>query len=279
MRRSELIYNFLKPLSDTTKQDEDIFHSKLVDISLKRMIKTVPAKFLQERGQHLDSFLQSFINSTEPQKAKPAVPNMKDIFNYAEKSLDCTSGEESPVIEFDFKEESSQQQQSSKRLFKVNSIYDYIIIILTRICNLKGYNFILSKLLRILQPVLHNTIEYVFHLSVQVKINNLLSKENVNKSILYLKATLEEMENQELQSSTNMEKMRKQKSLDTLNTLQSYFSNFMPNYLSFLNPNNQTGYFLHSVFQYQLLNKQFFYLFFNLIFEDVFPELIEKKSY
>lgn len=283
LKRSELIYNFLKPPSDSTTQQEDIFHSKLVDINLKKMIKTVPAKFSQERGQHLDPFLQTFISSTESQKAKGIVPNLKDIFNYNEESDSSSSTEESsPDNEIDFKIDTSNQHKA-KRTFKVNSIYDYLIIILTRICNLKSYNRLVVKFLRILQPVLSNTIEYVFHLSVQVKVNNLLSRENVNKCIIMLKDTIQELETKEEdnRSLTKLEKQRKLKSQETLTTLQNYFNNFLPTYLSFLNVNNQTGYFLHQVFQYQLLNKQFFYLFFNLIIEDVFPEIVDvdKKKF
>ena len=278
LKRSELIYNFLKPPSDSTTQQEDIFHhSKLVDINLKKMIKTVPAKFSQERGQNLDAFLKNFINSTESQKSKGNVPNLKDIFNYNNES-DSQSSEESPESDpVDFRE--SDQASKRRDVFKVNSIYDYLIIVLTRICNLKNYGGLMVKLLRVLQPVLNNTIEYIFHLSVQSKVNNLLTRVNLNKSILFLKATILEMETKEAEARgpSKLEKMRKQKSQETLRALQEYFNDFLPGYLSFLNLNTQTGYFLHSVFQYQLLNKQFFYLFFNLLIEDVFPEIIDKK--
>lgn len=283
LKRSELIYNFLKPPSDSTTQQEDIFHhSKLVDINLRKMVfKTMPAKFSQERGQNLDSFLKNFISSTESQKGKSNVPNLKDIFNYNNES-DSPSSEESPEGDLiDFKEHESSGQQASKRgdVFKVHSCYDYLIIILTRICNLKSYGGLVIKLLRVLQPLLNSTIEHIFHLSVRSKVNNLLTRENINKSILFLKATILEMEAKEADARglTKLEKMRKQKSQDTLRTLQDYFNNFLPAYLSLLNLNNQTGYFLHSVFQYQLLNKQFFYLFFNLLIEDVFPEIVDKK--
>ena len=284
LKRSELIYNFLKPPSDSTTQQEDIFHTKLVDINLKRMIRTVPAKLQQERGQNLDTFLKNFIASTESQKAKGNVPNLKDIFNYNNEELhdSSSSSEESPDNEFDFNQESRQQlNQKRNSIFKVNSIYDYLIIILTRICNFKSYNSLIIRLLRILQPILSNTIEYIFHLSVQVKVNNLLTRKNINKSISMLKATILELDGKEEETKnqlSKLERLKKQKSQETLRTLQDYFNNFLPDYLSFFNLNNQTGYFLHSVFQYQLLNKQFFYLFFNLLIEDIFPEiLIEKR--
>lgn len=281
LKRSELIYNFLKPPSDSTTQQEDIFHhSKLVDINLRKMIKTMPAKFSQERGQNLDSFLKNFINSTESQKGKGNVPNLKDIFNYNNES-DSPSSEESPESDpADFKENDGGQAAGKRtEVFKVHAIYDYLIIVLTRICNLKSYSGLVVKLLRLLQPVLNNTIEHIFHLSVRSKVNSLLTRDNLNKSILFLKATILEMESKENEARglSKLEKMRKQKSQDTLRTLQNYFSNFLPAYLSLLNLNNQTGYFLHSVFQYQLLNKQFFYLFFNLMIEDVFPEIVDKK--
>lgn len=239
------------------------------------MIKTVPAKmFSQERGQHLDSFLNSFIQSIEPQKAKGNVPNLKDIFTDIEQSGENLE-DNNLDNEFEFIND-KQNINKNQNLFKANSIYDYLIIILTRICNLKFSNTLLCKLLTILQPVLNNTIEYIFHLSIKVKINNLLTRDNINKCIQLLKDTLIEIDEQkdEQQTLTKLEKLRKQKSQETLNTLQDYFNNYLPDYLWFLNLNNQTGYFLHSIFQYQLLNKQLLYLFFNLIIEDLFPEIV-----
>ena len=245
------------------------------------MIKTVPAKmFSQERGQHLDSFLNSFINSTESQKAKGNVPNLKDIFTEEQSDENCDDNINLDMNEFEF---NNYKQTTNRNQFKANSIYDYLIIILTRICNLKFSNTLLCKLLSILQPVLNNTIEYIFHLSIKIKINNLLTKDNINKSILLLKDTILEIDQQkdEQQTLTKLEKLKRQKSQETLHTLQDYFNNFLPNYLSFLNLTNQTGYFLHSIFQYNLLNKQILYLFINLILEDLFPEIVnfDKKKY
>ena len=61
MKGSQLLFNFL------TSEDE--FTTKfLPDIKLGKMMKSIIVK---EKGRHLESFLQSFIQSTIAEKPKP----------------------------------------------------------------------------------------------------------------------------------------------------------------------------------------------------------------
>jgi len=69
LRGSELLYDFLRP---SCAEAASRFDQKLLpDVKLGRFFRKVPNKLVKEKGQHLDVFLQSFIQSCESPKPKP----------------------------------------------------------------------------------------------------------------------------------------------------------------------------------------------------------------
>lgn len=80
LKGSDLIFSFLT-LSDLSAcqavGDGSLMGSNLLpDLGLGRMMRTVPLKLRKERGQHLESFLQTFIASTEPPKPRPRLDHI-----------------------------------------------------------------------------------------------------------------------------------------------------------------------------------------------------------
>ena len=75
LKGSDLIFSFLT-LSDLSAShavgDGSLVGSNLLpDLGLGRMIRHVPFKLRKERGQHLETFLQTFVASTEAPKPRP----------------------------------------------------------------------------------------------------------------------------------------------------------------------------------------------------------------
>lgn len=65
LKGSELLYTFLKSNSKFTS-------SILPDINdVSKLVRTKAMKLVKEKGQHLESFLHSFVSSTEAGKPKP----------------------------------------------------------------------------------------------------------------------------------------------------------------------------------------------------------------
>lgn len=72
---SDLIFSFLT-LSDLSVcqavgENSAISSNLLPDLGFSRLMRHVPMKLRKERGQDLESFLQTFIASTESPKPKP----------------------------------------------------------------------------------------------------------------------------------------------------------------------------------------------------------------
>ena len=75
LKGSDLIFSFLT-LSDLSacqaNSDSSVMGSNLLPVlGFSRMMRHVPMKLRKERGQDLETFLQTFIASTEAPKPKP----------------------------------------------------------------------------------------------------------------------------------------------------------------------------------------------------------------
>jgi sorting nexin-14 len=273
-QRSELLYNFLKP--SASKKQQDIFNSRMMGINIKKMIKTVPAKFSQEKGQHLDAFLTNFVNSTEAQKVRGNVPDLKDIFNYVDEckeSFDSESATSSMFNSLPFEIEPPTDQSC----FSSQWVYDYFTFFLTRICLSRSFSTICAFLLRLLQPILKPTVNCLFDLLLDRKLNEFLTVDNITYSLQQLRLSLLAID--PLQPATTppySSSEAQAKCKQSLANMQKYFQQ-MFQYVPGLAAPQSTVFFVHSVFQHQLLNKQLFYLLFSLLIEDLFPEIVERK--
>lgn len=72
LSNSQLLADFLSPNGGETQFLDKI----LPDVNLGKIIKSVPGKLMKEKGQHLEPFIMSFINSCESPKPKPSRPEL-----------------------------------------------------------------------------------------------------------------------------------------------------------------------------------------------------------
>ncbi|KAG9510265.1 Sorting nexin-14 [Fragariocoptes setiger] len=150
LRKSELVHAFLCSSTDTK------FNSGILsDIRLGKMIKTVPAKLSYERGQHLESFLTSFIASTESNSCLDQVINKnfgancfetraKDLHYILKQSLcendnydglekEGLTGSSHHSIELESSQTADTQNGTQIPTFECQSLYDCILYLLLRV--------------------------------------------------------------------------------------------------------------------------------------------------
>lgn len=279
-QRSELLYNFLKPA--VSQKQADIFNSRMVGINIKKMIKTMPAKFSQEKGQHLDAFLNNLIGSTEAQKVRGNVPDLKDIFNYVEESNAPSSDSESagfsPQATFfgPFTSTSNVHLDVRNGHYSSQWIYDYFTFFVTRICLTRSLGSICAFLLRIFQPLLKPTVNHWFDLLLDRKMCEFLTVANIRYALQQLRLSLTtiDLTQSEPAPARYSHLDAKCKYKQSLDNMQKYFAR-ITEYVPGLTAPQNTVYFVHSVFQHQKLNKQLIYLLISLLLEDFFPEICE----
>ncbi|CAG2061289.1 unnamed protein product, partial [Timema podura] len=79
LRGSDLLHAFLRSSTDFVPASSTGLAGAVPE-GLGRMIRrSVPIRLRKERGQHLDTFLSSFVQSTEASKAKPSKYEWKDV--------------------------------------------------------------------------------------------------------------------------------------------------------------------------------------------------------
>nr|XP_021509529.1 sorting nexin-14 [Meriones unguiculatus] len=125
LSNSQLLADFLSPNGGETQFLDKI----LPDVNLGKIIKSVPGKLMKEKGQHLEPFIMSFINSCESPKPKPSRPeltilsptseNNKKLFN----DLFKNNANRAENIE------RKQNQNYFMEVMTVDGVYDYLMYV------------------------------------------------------------------------------------------------------------------------------------------------------
>ncbi|OBS74112.1 hypothetical protein A6R68_15349 [Neotoma lepida] len=125
LSNSQLLADFLSPNGGETQFLDKI----LPDVNLGKIIKSVPGKLMKEKGQHLEPFIMSFINSCESPKPKPSRPeltilsptseNNKKLFNDLFKN-NANRAETT---------ERKQNQNYFMEVMTVDGVYDYLMYV------------------------------------------------------------------------------------------------------------------------------------------------------
>ncbi|XP_054162308.1 sorting nexin-14-like [Oppia nitens] len=265
LKGSELVYNFLK-------SEEEFTTGFLSDIRFGKMIRTVPAKFAKERGQHLEPFLQSFIASTEQIKPKPLQNDISELLEYSPHEFAMTNLHR-PLYQFmDQWKESEQHFNSEIDPKRVHSqlfyVYDYLLFLLMRFYNINEF---ILKILFTLRPVLRKTIQSFSEWYLKWKLkNSLLIPQRIVNLIFILRNSLY-FESHLPQRTSQQKKQRSQMTL-------KYAKEFVPKWLIVnvlgKDKHEEVVYLFYSIFQYPLLNKQLLYIIFDIILKHLFPEIL-----
>jgi sorting nexin-14 len=269
LKGSELVYNFLR-------SSEEFTTGFLPDIKIGKMIKTVPAKFSKERGQHLEPFLLSFISSTEQMKPKPVKNEISELLEYSpsefamaslHKALYQNMGQWNENYITD--NEISKSETSSERLYaQLDFVYDYILFFLIRFYNLNNW---FLKFLFMFRPLFRKTLQSMSEWYLRTKLKkSLLVPQRMVELIHLLRDSL--YFEKDLPPRTSQQK--KQRSQLALKYAKEFIPNWIVVNILGKERHEEVIFLLFSIFQYPLLNKQLLYLIFDIIVKELFPEIL-----
>ena len=187
LKGSELVFNFLR-------SPEEFTTGFLPDIRFGKMIRTVPAKFSKERGQHLEPFLLSLICSVEQIKAKPSKNEMSELLEYSPHEFAMANLHRPLYQNMGQWNDSSDgptdhSRCDSQRIYaQLDYVYDYLLFFLIRFYNINKW---VLKILFTFRPLLRKTLQSIseWYLRRKVK-NSLLVSERVVELIHLLRDSL-----------------------------------------------------------------------------------------
>lgn len=269
LKGSELVYNFLR-------SSEGFTTGFLPDIKIGKMIKTVPAKFSKERGQHLEPFLLSFISSTEQMKPKPVKNEISELLEYSpsefamanlHRSLYQNMGQWNGNYITD--NEISKSETSSERIYaQLDFVYDYILFFLIRFYNLNNW---FLKFLFMFRPLFRKTLQSMSEWYLKTKLKkSLLVPQRIVELIHLLRDSLYFEKDIPLRTS----QQKNQRSQLALKYAKEFIPNWVVVNILGKEKHEEVMFLLFSIFQYPLLNKQLLYLIFDIIVKELFPEIL-----
>ena len=266
LKGSQLVFAFLR-------SPEEFTTGFLPDIRFGKMIRTVPAKFAKERGQHLEPFLLSFISSTEQIKPKPSKNEMSELLEYSphefamanlHKPLYQNMGQwnDSNVNPIDSKTD------TERTYAELEYVYDYLLFFLIRFYNIKEW---ILNILFSFRPLLRKTLQSLTEWYVRRKLKRSLFVSQRMVELIHLLRDSLYFENDLSLRTSQLKKIRSQTAL-------KFAKQFIPKWIvtNVLDKekHEEVMYLLFSLFQYPLLNKQLIYLIFDIIVKQLFPEIL-----
>uniref|UniRef100_A0A8C9RQE2 Sorting nexin-14 n=1 Tax=Scleropages formosus TaxID=113540 RepID=A0A8C9RQE2_SCLFO len=180
LSNSQLLADFLSPHS----MESQFLDKMLPDVNLGKIIKSVPGKLIKEKGQHLESFIQSFFNSCESPKPKPSRPeltilsptseNNKKLFN----DLYKNNANRSEVTE------KKHNQNYFMEMVTVEGVYDYLMYVGRVVFHIPDW---LHHLLMGGRILFKNTLEAYTDYYLQFKLNQVFQEHRVVSLITLLR--------------------------------------------------------------------------------------------
>lgn len=269
LRGSELLYSFL------TSELE--FTTSFLEVNLGKKVKSGALKLVKERGQHLEPFLKSFLQSTESPKSRPSRWSDKDsdtvsissekmsnsIYNNnANCDLDDSPGTPCrPIRSFETSLETSIEN--------INGVYNAIIYLAVRIYDSP---FWLIRSLLSLRSVLANTFNFFLEWYLSHKLEKVLQEYHIVKIIHILRDALF-FDNDP--PRTDEEKRQRQE--NALSELKSFIPKLFVTAVGREKHENGTR-VIFDLLQLPRLNKQLSYMLLDAALEELFPELVAKDD-
>nr|XP_039256034.1 sorting nexin-14-like [Styela clava] len=262
LRRSELLYDFLSP--DHSGAPSRFGSRFLPEVRLGRFFKRVPNKIIKEKGQHLDTLLQSLVASCEPLKPKAGKYEMPS---------------DDPVVLMDQKIHNEMYADGDWRMdpsefslpkpgvqpeIPLDGVCDYILYLSKRVFEVDDWAF---HLMVALKMVVHNTVEPFVRNLIQGKINTYKQEHHV----IGLIHTFEDLLFNAPEPRTDKDKMERRNS--TFAELKDFIPKHFANFVG--KEKHETGCDkVFSLLQMPKLNKQLGYLLLDAFLLELFPELV-----
>ncbi|KAL4624026.1 sorting nexin-14-like isoform X1 [Arapaima gigas] len=260
LSNSQLLADFLSPHS----MESQFLDKMLPDVNLGKIIKSVPGKLIKEKGQHLESFIQSFFNSCESPKPKPSRPeltilsptseNNKKLFN----DLYKNNANRSEVTE------KKHNQNYFMEMITVEGVYDYLMYVSRVVFHIPDW---LHHLLMGGRILFKNTLEAYADHYLQYKLDKVFQEHRVVSLITLLRDSVF-CESSEPQSFEDRQKRAKK----TFDEMINYIPDFLGKCIG-----EEAKYegirLLFEGLQQPILNKQLTYVLLDITVQELFPEL------
>ncbi|XP_033103717.1 sorting nexin-14-like isoform X2 [Anneissia japonica] len=287
LRGSGLLHSFLTPGTE--------FVTKfLSDVNISRMVKSVPQRLMKEKGQHLEAFLQSFLNSVEAPKPKPrrqkpfenleafkalrglfcqyigktdvteinASANMQSklggtmFVNNADMLADKDSLHPDPTLEAD--------------ILHLDGIFDYVLYLARSVFEVPST---VHHCLVTLRKIFKNILEAFVDSYLAMKLDQVKSEEQMEKIIHLLRDALFFDDDPPLTEEQQMKRRH-----ETFKQMVDFFPGVLPWFLG--RDKFHEGFkTVFDVLQYPKLNKQLSYVLLDTVILELFPELNEEVQY
>ncbi|KAJ8358519.1 hypothetical protein SKAU_G00150440 [Synaphobranchus kaupii] len=260
LSNSQLLADFLSPHS----MESQFLDKMLPDVSLGKIIKSVPGKLIKEKGQHLEPFIQSFFNSCESPKPKPSRPELT--------ILSPTSENDKKLYNDLFKNNANRSEATEKKhnqnyfmeMITVEGVYDYLMYVGRVVFHIPDW---LHHLLMGGRILLKNTLEAYTDHYLQFKLDQLLQEHRVVSLITLLRDSVF-CENSEPRSFEDKQKRAKA----TFEEMVRYIPDFLGKCIG-----EEAKYegvrLLFDGLQQPVLNKQLTYVLLDIAIQELFPEL------
>ncbi|KAF4092164.1 hypothetical protein AMELA_G00017740 [Ameiurus melas] len=265
LSNSQLLADFLSPYSTETQ-----FHDKMLpDVNLGRIFKSVPGKLIKEKGQNLEPFLQSFLNSCEQPRPKPSRPeltvhsptagNNKKLYNALYKNN---------ADQADSMDRKRKQNYFLERM-ELEGVYDYMMYVGRVVFHMPDW---LHHVLYAGRILFKKTLEAYMDQYVQYKLDQILQEHRLVSLITLLRDAVF-CENNEERSPEDKQRRAKQ----TFEEMMNYLPDVVGKCIG--EENKYEGIqLLFNCLQQPLLNKQITYVLLDIAVEELFPELNVKEN-
>jgi len=242
LKKSDLLFTFL-----TSKVEFN-------EASSNKLFKSVPSiKLTKERGQFLQSFLTLYRGSTQNPPPKPG----KHGFDV----VDCD-----PELSQVYTDMVTCHVSSlgPSQHHHVSSLYDIILYLATRLCNIPEY---MIQLIASLRWILADSVNHLVHYLIASKLDNVLTSGRVAHLIGIIEESLFDKS-----SSKMSETELRSEASKTLDAFQNYLPRLLRDIMGEDEMKKSTK-LLFEALQHPLLNKHLAFTLVEILLVKLFPEL------
>ncbi|XP_056150990.1 sorting nexin-14 isoform X2 [Lampris incognitus] len=260
LRNSQLLADFLSPHS----MESQFLDRMLPDVNLGKIFKSVPGKLIKERGQNLEPFLQSFINSCESPKPKPSRPELTILSPTAENNKKLFNDLFKNNANLGDTLERKTNHNYFLEMMRLDGMYDYMMYVGRAVFHMPDWLHHVMAAGRIL---FKNTFEAYMDQYMQSKLDHILQEHRMVSLITQLRDAVF-CETGEERSAEDKQSRAKQ----TFQEMMNYLPDFVGKCIS-----EEARYegiqLLFDGIQQPLLNKQMTYVLLDIAVQEMFPEL------
>ncbi|KAF2363149.1 Phox-associated domain [Trinorchestia longiramus] len=267
LRRSQLLFLFLKSKDEFTT-------SFLPDVSLGRLLRDVPRKLVKERGQHLEPFIELFLQAAGPAQPQLGRKRSENLEKATEACESLSNTEELYPLHTRLYRDNARSLSPPPSqclptppppaVFSGAGITEMIMFIGVRVY---GVGLSVMRWLVALNSVIGSTIDAALLLLLRRKLAAALTAPKMVKLIYLLRDALVEPVAERSGSARRRRELEFRAAV--LGLLPPWFTRLLLDDDSYKEGANT----LVNLFQHPLLNKQLSYVLLDQVLEEVFPEL------